>query len=413
MYNEKKVQQGVARLLMTSGYWKDDPSLSVSEKLALMEKNTSLNHRAKYKSLHVTLNFHPDEQLSPALLKRLATEYMQRIGFGEQPFLVYQHFDAAHPHVHIIAPTIRANGTLLDLNYIGKRKSEPACRAMEQKFQLIVAEKKELTVREQIVPAHISSAMYGKGPTKKTISDIVQAVIKYYKFNSLEQLNAVLHQYHVIADQGPEHSRMHQKKGLCYSIIDTQGNKIGVPIKASSLWYQPTLTKIEALFVANHRDKKKHAPAIRQAIDQALQLTTCTNKEALATILRSHQIEVIYRTNAAGRTYGITFIDNINRVVFNGRELGKQTAAAAIEQRLAPSSNNRTEPPSPSIKPAHVERTPTNSSAAHVDPASYSEPQTAMQQLIYALLQAEYNPEYSYDPYRKRKKNKKGKEPER
>ena len=32
--------------------------------------------------------------------------------------------------------------------------------------------------------------------------------------------------------------------------------------------------------------------------------------------------------------YGITFVDNKNKTVFNGSELGKQYGAAAIQQRL-------------------------------------------------------------------------------
>ena len=39
--------------------------------------------------------------------KEIADEYMQKIGFGEQPYLLYQHNDAGHPHIHIVTTTLK------------------------------------------------------------------------------------------------------------------------------------------------------------------------------------------------------------------------------------------------------------------------------------------------------------------
>src|SRR5690606_27013695 len=99
----------------------------------------SQNRRATTKAVHISLNFHPDEKLTEETLKELAHEYMERMGFGAQPYLVYQHFDAGHPHLHIVTTNIRNDGSRIALYRIGKYESESARKAIENKYGLIKA----------------------------------------------------------------------------------------------------------------------------------------------------------------------------------------------------------------------------------------------------------------------------------
>ncbi|WP_254492143.1 hypothetical protein, partial [Salmonella enterica] len=77
-----------------------------------------------------------------------------------------------------------------------------------------------------------------------TITNIVNAVIRTYKFTSLAEFNAVLKQFNVIADRGRENTLMFQKNGLMYSIINEKGEQVGVPIKASAIYGKPTLASL-------------------------------------------------------------------------------------------------------------------------------------------------------------------------
>ena len=77
----------------------------------------------------------------------------------------------------------------------------------------------------------------------------------------------MLKQYNVLADRGTEESIVYKKKGLYYRALDENGNKIGVPIKASLFHQKPTLTYLEQKFLLNESlkpDLKKH---VKVAID--------------------------------------------------------------------------------------------------------------------------------------------------
>jgi len=100
-YNENKVKQKVAELLHSGNYSKDTELLGFSDKINRLQKLAALNQQTKINCVHVSLNFDPYDKLSEEKLKEIADVYMQKIGFADQPYLVYQHHDAGHPHLHV------------------------------------------------------------------------------------------------------------------------------------------------------------------------------------------------------------------------------------------------------------------------------------------------------------------------
>src|SRR6266542_365996 len=87
-YNEKKVQNGTAECLHGANYLTSAEKMNFYQKLNGFETNNRLNKRATTKTLHVSLNFDPSEKLSNDKLAEIAVTYMDKIGFGEQPYLV-------------------------------------------------------------------------------------------------------------------------------------------------------------------------------------------------------------------------------------------------------------------------------------------------------------------------------------
>src|ERR1700753_3257679 len=63
-YNENKVAEGKATLLMAINYPKDAEELSFQEKLNRLNKQADLNQRIEHKCVHISLNFDPTEHFS-------------------------------------------------------------------------------------------------------------------------------------------------------------------------------------------------------------------------------------------------------------------------------------------------------------------------------------------------------------
>ncbi|TAN15363.1 MAG: hypothetical protein EPN37_09590 [Chitinophagaceae bacterium] len=335
-YNEQKAVKGKAACIAAAGYPIDKELLSFHHKLARLNNLAALNSRVKTNCVHISLNFDPSEDLSDQQLCRIADFYMKEIRFSFQPYLVYRHDDAAHPHIHIVSTNIQPDGKRIALHNIGRNQSEEARKKIEKIFGLVPAESRKKEQHIYLKPVASEKVIYGKSETKAAISNVVREVIRSWKFTSLAEYNAILKRYNVMVDSGKEGSRMKEKGGLVYVILDEEGNKTGVPIKASSIYTKPTLARLKPYFEENKERRKPYSDRIKNCIDSALENQQINCKEDLQKGLAQDGIQVIFRENAEGRTYGVTFLDMKAKVVFNGSDWGKAYSASGILKRLGP-----------------------------------------------------------------------------
>ena len=319
---------------MAGGYAKEINELNFHDKLLRLERLADLNPRTKTNCLHVSLNFDPKENLEIENLQEIAKCYMQKIGFGAQPFLVYLHHDAAHQHIHVVSTNIKKDGKRISMHNLGRNESEQARKEIEKKFDLVEAETKQKNQIPDIKSVNVEKAIYGKLETKRAISNIVTAVVGEYKFTSLNELNAALKQFNVIADPGAEGSRMFQNRGLKYSLLDERGNKIGVPVKASSIYGNPTLKSIENKFERGEAERKPHAGHVCELINRALGNHSIRDMRGFQKELYEKGMGIVCSVNEQGFLYGITYVDHHTKCVFKGSDLGKQYSAAIIRERL-------------------------------------------------------------------------------
>jgi Cu/Zn superoxide dismutase len=339
-YNENKVKEGKAAFIFAGNYPIDTEKISFIQKLNLLLGQASLNENVTRNSVHISLNFDSTEKLSNEKLKEISGSYMKRIGFGEQPYLVYQHFDSGHPHIHIVSLKVRADGTRIDTNNIGRNRSEKARKEIENDFGLVKAENMKSKPYE-LKSAYTQKVQYGKAESRRAIANVLDGVLNTYKYTSLAALNAVLHQYNVLADRGSEGSRVHLNNGLFYRILDEKGSAIGVPIKASLFHNKPTLRFIEGKFAANEIARQPFKARVKNAIDLALLKQSKKSFESLVTALEKEGIKAVLRQNKDGIIYGLTYVDHKTKCVFNGSDLGKQYSAKGIHERCSHTNDSK------------------------------------------------------------------------
>lgn len=388
-YNEKKVAQGKAQLISENGYAKDIDKMNFYDKLLRLTDLAERNTRAVTNTVHISLNFDPGEKIDIDRFTSISQDYMHRIGFGDQPFLVYQHNDAGHPHIHIVTTNIRKSGERISLHNLGRTKSEEARQAIEKEYGLVQAKSKSGNLRPE--RELLQKAEYGKIDTKRAITNIVGEVIRTYRFTSIPELNAILNQYNVAADQGSKDSRMFQKNGLLYWITDDRGKKLGVPIKASGIYGKPTLKKLDDRFQLNQTLRKPMREQLKVRIDKVI--ASKPTKRQFSIDLRREGVHVQFRENEKGRLYGITFVDHRSKCIFNGSDLGKEYSAAALSRKFRETSQvetaRRLEAPRP------------------MGPTSSYEPgETEDTSIIDDLLKTEYGGSDGLAAYKRKRKRK-------
>jgi len=135
-YNERKVQSGQAVQLGAENF--GHPRLaqtSVGYKTKTLEHLTRRNPRVRQPCIHCALAFHPEERFSDEQLHRISTEFMNDLGYGAQPYLLYRHHDTAHPHVHVVTVTVASDGRAISDAFLHRRISRIR-RRLEQRHAL-------------------------------------------------------------------------------------------------------------------------------------------------------------------------------------------------------------------------------------------------------------------------------------
>ena len=335
-YNEQKLKVDKAEFIHSANYAKDTEELGFSDKINRLERLAKLNEKTELNSVHISLNFDPSEKLSNEKLRAFAENYIEKIGFGNQPYLVYKHNDSGHPHIHLLTTNIQADGSRIKMHNIGRNQSEKARKEIEIEFKLVQAQRHQLKQAYELKPVMVQKVQYGKAETKRAITNVLDSVLPTYKYSSLPELNAVLKLYNIAADRGSEDSRTYKSNGLVYRVLDDKGQKIGSPIKASTIYSKPTLRSLEARFNQNLQDKQIHRKRLKNQVDLAFMKCASLPLPELIRMLQKEQIHVVLRENKNKIIYGITYVDHKTKCVFNGSELGKDYSANGLQIRCKP-----------------------------------------------------------------------------
>ncbi|WP_236682759.1 conjugal transfer protein MobB [Riemerella anatipestifer] len=288
-----------------------------------------VNQRTEKPILHISINPDPKDEVSDNDFKEIATEYMQEMGYGNQPFVVFKHTDIERTHIHIVSVCVDEQGKKIN-DAFEKRKSMRVCRALEEKFGLQSAlDKKEGEDKALFQPVD-----YRKADLKSQLASIVRYIPQYYQFQSLGEYTALLKLLNIGTEKVEGELHGEHRRGLVYFALDENGEKASNPFKSSLFGKKAGLPSLEKQ-MEQHKPQlnKQDKSTLKQHIKNALK-TTQSKAEFMKTLV-SHKISVVFRENDQGRLYGVTFIDHNTRFVWNGSRLGKDFSANFFHQYFA------------------------------------------------------------------------------
>ena len=333
-YNFKKVEKEEASILLVQGlYQNKEGTYTMAEVFADMQAVIPEKCRTKKTVFHCSLNPHPDEKLSDETLMQIAKEYMEALGYGKQPYIVFKHNDIAREHIHIVSLRVDGEGKKINDRF-EKRRSKKITDALEKRFGLIPSSK----ITEKAV-AETPKVNIGKGNIKEQVASVVRMVLKHYRFCSLGELNAVLSKYNLAVEEVKTEFRGKKYDGLVYVPTADKSNKVSTPIHASDIGRGVGYTAVQNRMQKSKQTIKPLIPTVRRKVLEVMR-TSPDTKEKLQQKLEEQGLRVVIRRNESGRIYGITFIDDEQGVALNGSRLGKGYAANVFNAYLSNPTHN-------------------------------------------------------------------------
>ena len=282
----------------------------------------------------------------------LAQEFMEKFGYGNQPYIVWLHEDIDRKHMHIVSVRINEKGEKIDHNREAIR-AQNICRDIEVKYGLhpTLGEHGE---RELL---SLQKVDYPKGDVKTQVKHTARTLLECYNCHSLAEYNTLLNLYNVTAYEVRGSFDGKEYHGIMYGALDDNGQQVGTPFKSSKFGKVFGYEALQKKFTASNEKVKKNnfTERARQEIIKAMQ--NIGTKEDFARRLKEADIEVVYRINPEGRLYGITFIDHTTRTVFNGSRLGKAFSANVFNELFNnPDADRERLIPQPEQEPSRQKR---------------------------------------------------------
>ena len=320
-YNFKKVEKGEACILLARGlYQNKEGTYTMAEVFADMQAVIPEKCRTKKMVFHCSLNPHPDEKLSNETLMQIAREYMETLGYGKQPYIVFKHNDIAREHIHIVSLRVDSEGKKINDKF-EKRRSKQITDTLERKYNLIPSSK--VSNKEEVETPKVDIS---KENIKEQVASALRMVLKHYKFCSLGELNAILSRYHLAVEEVKTEFRGKKYDGLVYVPTDDKGGKVSTPIHASDIGRGVGYTAVQNRMQKSKQNVKPLIPSVRNKVLQTMHTSPKTEEE-LRQRLEEQSLRAVIRKNESGRIYGITFIDDKAGIALNGSRLGKGYAA--------------------------------------------------------------------------------------
>ena len=329
-YNKEKVDKDEAEVLL----WQK--MLEPFDKYGRMDVDACMdsfrpyleaNRRTTSTVFHASLNPSPEDRLTDEQLREIAQEYMQKMGYGDQPYIVFKHKDIDREHLHVVSLRVDEQGRKLPHDFEARRSME-ILRDLECKYGLQPSVKgQELTDREGLRKVN-----YPEGNVKQQISSVVRSCLRNYKCSSYGEFRTLLERFNVSVEERTGTIGGRNYAGIIYGALTDDGYGIGTPIKSSRIGKDVGYKALQKYY-----EKSKEKLRENGALDQLRQtvkgaMSPHNTRDEFRQLLKADNIDAIFRINPAGRIYGVTFIDHNSGIVANGLVLGKEFSANVFNE---------------------------------------------------------------------------------
>ena len=404
-YNQEKVDREMGKVLASHLVCEPlNGIFNIAETAADFESFLPLHFRTEKPVIHISLNPHPDDKLTDDKLVDIAVEYLEKLGYGEQPYMIFKHSDIDREHIHIVSLQVKSDGSKVNDHMI-KRRSKAITEELEKKYGLIPAEGQKQDEQWQLTPVDTA-----RGNLKKQIAAVIKPAVTMYHFQTMGEYRALLSLYNIGVEEVQGERNGKPYRGLLYTALDRDGNRVGNPLKSSLFGKTVGIEALEKRMKQSAEKIKDNDYRSATKVRIADIVRSANTEDELRKKLQEKGVDLFLRRNDTGRITGVTFIDHNNRCVLNGSRLGKEFSANAFNDRFG-EFRREIEPPIQSAEHTNTEtgNEPSAPSSEQFVPQSKlfgKNDDTGISSLLSILSPEPHETPYDQPIRRKRKKKK-------
>lgn len=297
-YNDKKVEKGTGELMLMKNFPSFINENSSQEGVRNYLKSISKNEKVKKPQFHAVIST-KFQQHNKEELAKVAEDFMQEMGYGNQPFIVVFHNDTENNHVHIVSTRVDKS--------TGKK--------LNDSYEKLKAQKSLIEIKERI---------YGKNN-----EDIINKLLSY-NISSLKQLEILMEKngFKLVNNKNDENALDILKNGVREKTIN--GNQLNFSnpkndnrakqIKAILNKYKEVYSN-KVFKVEDRRYLEKMLPEEKQKENWKPKIEF--ESELQKKLKEVFGIDVVFHHKDELHPFGYTLIDHKTETIYKGSEILK------------------------------------------------------------------------------------------
>ncbi len=329
-YNERKVAEGKASVIFSSNI--DDPR----NPMKTFEQYENGSIRTEKMSFHASINPSITDNMTDDQVQEFARRYMKKMGYGNQPFILYKHTDTGRIHYHLVSVRVDENGRKIP-DFRERKHSQEIMKEFAPDFGYTVGKKKEMdqipdNPEEEPKEERDFNPYDGFDPEKGDYGEQLNAIIelaKTYYFTQPDHFDLIMESFgiRVLRTDFEGHENME------FQGLNPKTKEPCTPIMAlpDEHWNLPEWTAIHARMSKGQiktREKERVANLAKKALKK------CNTELHTRRYLAKCGIYLKLSTNVDGRIFGVTFVDHYNKCVFKASDLPDITASMFEDARV-------------------------------------------------------------------------------
>ena len=297
-YNDKKVEKGTGELMLMKNFPSFINENSSQEGVRNYLKSISKNEKVKKPQFHAVIST-KFQQHNKEELTKVAEDFMQEMGYGNQPFIVIFHNDTENNHVHIISTRVDKS--------TGKK--------LNDSYEKLKAQKAMINIKERIYD--------------KSNEEIINNLLNY-KMSSLKQLEILMERngFKLVKNKNDENALDILKNGvrektiygnqLIFSNVknDNRGKQIKAILNKYKELYSNKVFKVE-----ERRHLEKMLPEEKQKEEWKPKIEF--ESELQKKLKEVFGIDVVFHHKDELHPFGYTLIDHKTGTIYKGSEILK------------------------------------------------------------------------------------------
>lgn len=303
-YNEDKVKEGLAEVIAEVNV--HPGHLSVLESFSVFEAR---NIRSKDVSFHMSVNPAEGEKLSRGEVKNLVSDLMAGLGYGKQPYVIYEHTDIDRVHYHVVSIRTNSEGRKIpDLKE--KKNCLKVLESLSMKYGFKVGNGNARSLQELGMDARRFTQSAGHVVMQM---EVLSQECLSYRFTSMDQFRMLMRNHGV---------DVRERNGfMILQGMDSGGRPCTPQVDERSLCV-PVMSEVEQRIrqcLMPDRAPVREAQYIARVASACLPFADTVS--SFVAMLDRKGITCSVSTNQLGKITNVTFIDRHSRCVLNASEL--------------------------------------------------------------------------------------------